>query len=125
MLRPGLINRAAIIVIAGWLALPVTPTLAQSQLPPCPTGQNVRRHMCQGTFTLADGGRFVGEFRNGKRNGQGTFTFANGDRYVGEFRDDKRNGQGSLFGPDQRLLQNGIWRDDVLIQANNLPTPSY
>jgi len=50
---------------------------------------------------------------------------ANGDRFVGEFRDKKRNGQGSLFGPDQRLLQNGIWRDDVLIQANNLPTPSY
>ena len=79
----------------------------------------------QGTLTFANGDRFVGEYRDDKMHGQGTLTFANGNRYVGEFRDNKRDGQGSLFGPDQQLLRNGIWRDDILIQANQLPTPSY
>ena len=49
----------------------------------------------QGTDTYPNGDRYVGEFRNNKRNGQGTFTYADGDKYVGEFRDDKWNGQGT------------------------------
>jgi hypothetical protein len=81
--------------------------------------------MCQGAETFANGSGYVGEWRDGKYHGQGTYTFANGDSYVGEFRDNNRNGQGSLFGPDQQLRRNGIWRDDILLQANQLPTPSY
>ena len=189
MLRPGLINRAAIIVIAGWLGLPVMPTLAQSQLPPC----GARLYMCfgsitlrdgakyvgefgdqlfhgQGTFTFSDGDTYVGEYRDSRKHGRGTYNFSNGERYVGEWRDNKRhghgtftyrsganyvgewrddkhpghgvytfvngdryvgewtdnarNGQGSLISSDHRLLQNGIWRNDEFIRANNRPTPA-
>ncbi len=49
---------------------------------------------CFGTMTWADGDKYVGEFKNGKRNGQGTYTFADGDKYVGEFKDDKKHEQG-------------------------------
>jgi len=38
---------------------------------------------------------YVGEFKDGKRNGQGTLTKPNGDMYVGEFRDGNINGQGT------------------------------
>jgi hypothetical protein len=31
------------------------------------------------------GDKYVGEYKDDKRNGQGTHTFANGNKYVGEF----------------------------------------
>ena len=42
------------------------------------------------------GDKYVGEYRNGKKNEQGTFTYArSGNKFVGEFRDGKPNGQGT------------------------------
>ena len=64
-------------------------------LPPCPTDQNKRYHNCYGTYTWPDGNKYVGEFKEDKRNGQGTFTFLNGSKYVGEFKDGKMQGQGT------------------------------
>ena len=49
----------------------------------------------QQTFTFQNGDKYVGEFKNGNRNGQGTYTFSNGDIYVGEWKDGKQNGQGT------------------------------
>ena len=40
-----------------------------------------------GTETSADGTKYSGEFKDGKRHGQGTYTFASGEGYVGEFKD--------------------------------------
>ena len=37
---------------------------------------------CVGTYTYADGRKYVGEFKEGKYNGQGTLTNANGNKYV-------------------------------------------
>ena len=70
---------------------------AQSSLPPCPSDASVWNR-CIGTYTFFDGRKYVGEFRDDKRNGQGTFTYPNGEEagiYVGEFRDGKRNGEGT------------------------------
>ena len=64
-------------------------------LPPCPEDQNQRFHNCFGTYTFADGNKYIGEFRDDNFNGQGTFTFASGGKYVGEWRDDKYHGQGT------------------------------
>ena len=44
----------------------------------------------QGTLTRADGSKYVGEFKDGKRNGQGTLTLPNGDKLAGEWKDDKK-----------------------------------
>ena len=70
-------------------------------LPPCPSDQNQYYDNCFGTFTFGPssqwtGDKYVGEFRNGKRNGQGTYTFATGDKYVGQHRNGKRHGQGTF-----------------------------
>ena len=48
-----------------------------------------------GTYTYANGNKYVGEYKNGKIHGQGTYTWANGNKYVGEFKDAKRNGLGT------------------------------
>lgn len=45
------------------------------------------------TIDYADGSVYIGEFRDGQRNGQGTHTFVSGHVYVGEFKADMRNGQ--------------------------------
>ena len=38
-------------------------------------------------LTMANGDKYVGEFKNDMIQGQGTFTFADGEKYVGEFKD--------------------------------------
>jgi hypothetical protein len=96
-----------------------------NKLPPCPKDKNARYHNCFGTFTLANGDKYVGEFndgkfngqgtnfylednqfkgdkyvgewKDGKKHGQGTYTHANGNKYVGEFKDGKPHGQGTYF----------------------------
>ena len=38
----------------------------------------------QGTYTYADGEKYVGEFRMHQKNGRGTVTWPDGEKYVGE-----------------------------------------
>ena len=54
----------------------------------------------QGTLTVPDGRKYVGEFKDGDPHGQGTYTWPDGRKYVGEFRDGLPNGQGTLTIPD-------------------------
>lgn len=109
--------------------LPLAAT-AQSQLPECRVAY---KHNCVGTETHADGGKYVGEFKDNKLNGQGTFiyprggkyeggwrdnnrhgqgtmTYANGNKYVGAFKDGKRHGQGTLD-----LLADNQWKGDKYV----------
>ena len=61
------------------------------------------------------GEKYVGEWKDDKRNGKGTYTFARGEKYVGEWKDDKRNGQGTNIygkGPNQGEKYVGEWKDD-------------
>ena len=74
-----LIRFIGILLLLGWGA-----ASAQSRLSACPaTGYF---HNCFGTYTRANGDKYVGEVKNNAANGQGTATFANG-KYVGEFKD--------------------------------------
>ena len=47
-----------------------------------------------------NGDNYVGEFKDGKKNGHGTYTSYNGDKYVGEFKDEKPNGHGTYTWSD-------------------------
>jgi len=97
-------------VLMGFALLLLSSTEGWS-LPPCP-GSPLTGSIsdvgswsdCFGIRTISSGDwagyKYVGEFRNGKRNGQGTQTFSAphklaGQKYVGEFRDGKVNGQGT------------------------------
>ena len=52
----------------------------------------------QGTRNYANGDRYEGEYKDGKRHGQGTIFYPyGGGRYEGEWKDDKRHGQGTQF----------------------------
>ena len=47
--------------------------------------------------------KYIGEFKDGKRNGIGTFTLTNGNKYIGEFKNEKYDGFGSIKLNDTRL----------------------
>lgn len=64
-----------------------------NNLAPCPTDQNARHHNCWGTHTDADG-KYVGEWKDNKKNGQGSFIYNDGSKYVGEFKDGNLHGLG-------------------------------
>ena len=47
-------------------------------------------------------GKYVGEFKDGKRNGNGIFNSPDGSKYVGEFQDGKKHGQGIITEVDPK-----------------------
>ena len=65
----------------------------------------------------ADGRRYEGEYRDGKKHGQGTYTWADGRRYEGEYRDGKPHGQGTYTLPDGRRYQ-GQWHAGCFGERN-------
>ena len=85
---------------------------ASFALPACPSDQTKRYHNCFGTYTLANGDKYVGEFKDDKRNGQGTYTYASGDNYIGGWKDNRKDGQGTYTYADGTVEQ-GIWKDGV------------
>jgi uncharacterized protein YgiM (DUF1202 family) len=80
--------------------------------------ENKRQHG-KGTFTFADGSKYVGEFKDGNFHGQGTFTFADGSKYVGEFKDDNFHGPGTLTAANGKV-QEGIWKNDEFQYAQKV-----
>lgn len=111
------------VAILGGLLLCET-GYAQSRLPACPDSEDVRWHNCQGVFIWSNGEKYVGEFRDDKRNGQGVFTWPNGEKYVGEFRDNKRNGSGTRYSTDGSVLEQGLWKDGELLREAVVTTPA-
>jgi hypothetical protein len=49
---------------------------------------------------MAEGGSYVGEWKEDLPNGKGTLTKPDGSRYIGNFRNGKPAGQGLLVSPD-------------------------
>ena len=80
-------------------------------LPDCPSDTSVRWNNCFGTYTYADGGKYVGEWKDDNRHGQGTGTFPSGNKYVGEWKDGKKHGQGTFTFPSGNKYV-GEWKDD-------------
>ena len=68
----------------------------------------------QGTLTYAKGEKYLGEWMNGMMHGQGTYTNAKGEKYVGEYMDAKMNGQGTYTSADG-TIEKGLWQNDVFV----------
>ena len=66
-------------------------------------------------MTYADGDKYVGEWKDSKRNGQGTYTYADGDKYVGEYKDNEFHGQGTYTWPDGHK-ESGLYYDGELLE---------
>ncbi len=80
-------------------------------VPACPGSYDaVTWTSCIGERVYANGGKYIGQHRDGKSNGQGTFIFPTGSKYVGEWRDGLQQGQGIYtFNTGQKYA--GSWKD--------------
>ena len=80
---------------------------ADDELPPC-EGDQMTWTAC--SYTWASGEKYVGEWKDGKRNGYGTYTFADGNKYVGEYKEGGRHGQGTYtYANGDKYV--GEWKD--------------
>ena len=61
-------------------------------LPKCKGDDPKQRTNCVGTLDNLLNDIYVGEIKNGVPDGQGTFTWADGRKYVGEWKDGKQHG---------------------------------
>ena len=64
----------------------------------------------EGTYAYADGGKYIGQWKDGKRYGQGTFTTSKGNKYIGQWKDGKMDGQGT-FTSSKGNKYGGQWKD--------------
>jgi len=48
----------------------------------------------------------------GKRHGYGTYTYADGQKYMGEHKDDKKHGQGTKTRANGTIYHSGEWVND-------------
>ena len=103
------------------LCLMAGSAFAQSSLPACQGSDWSRWTNCIGTVTDANGDKYVGDIKDGKRNGLGVSTFANGTKYAGEYKDGKRNGQGTQTYADGNQFV-GEWKDG---KRNGQGTQTY
>lgn len=112
---------------------------AQTPLPACTGEDTAQWHNCQAKASFADGSRYEGSYKNGKKNGIGKYLLSNGDvyagqmlndaaegfgihvmkngdRYTGQFKANNYNGQG-IYLHANGAKREGLWRDDNLVRA--------
>lgn len=83
----------------------------------------------RGIETWADGRRYEGDFKIGKKDGEGTFEWPNGIKYIGSWRAGKQHGLGILYNSKDGSKRQGEWasgKRQRWIQANehvNSPSP--
>ena len=58
----------------------------------------------EGTFTWTDGSKYVGMWSSNLKDGPGVLTLANGDTYDGQFKQDKKHGCGKFCWGEVRPL---------------------
>ena len=58
----------------------------------------------QGTITWANGDKYEGEWKDGKKHGKGTETCSNGDKYEGDWKDGEKHGKGT-----ETKIKKGLW----------------
>ena len=61
---------------------------------PCKNSSNYW-HECSGVRIFENGDKYIGYFRDNKKDGRGIYYFNNGDKYDGTFEDGKINSQGT------------------------------
>lgn len=100
----------AFVMLPELLVTDTPPPKNQGQLPSCPGSTRTAAWTnCVGEEMIADGGRYVGAFRDGKFHGQGTLETSDGKKYVGEFWRGDPHGHGRIHFPDGTEYVGGFW----------------
>ena len=78
----------------------------------------------QGTLTWPGGDKYTGEWQDGEKYGHGTMTYADGAKYTGESKAGKRNGQGTYTWGNGDMYT-GEWRDGVATHKGESAKPGW
>jgi len=73
------------------------------QVVSCTQGQYYKVSHYHCTITFPDGRKYVGEWKNGRRDGQGTYTYDDGDMFEGEWKDGEQ-WNGTHYDKDGKIL---------------------
>ena len=93
-------------------------SFAQSNLPPC-SGDYWNE--CNGERAFSNGEKFLGDWKNNKKDGYGILYFTNGSKFMGAFVNDQPNGFGTWYYPGGEIRQQGIWVDGRFIKPQSKP----
>ena len=105
-------------------------SFAQTNLTPC-EGVNVFKwNNCFGNEVSGNGDNYIGEFKDGRRNGLGSLTFgpkslSNGYKHVGEFKDYLIYGNGIRYASNGTVLGSGYWEGNLLLRSFSLDATRY
>jgi len=91
---------------------------AESKLPDCRGGDSTKWNDCFGSEKNLAGSHYIGEYSFGNYHGLGTFTGSSGFKFVGEFRNHKREGLGIEYDSNAAILNSGTWRNGKLIEQH-------
>ena len=78
----------------------------------CPKSPHAFWHDCIGTRIGTDGGKYVGPFKNNKKNGKGIWTRSDLGVFVGEYSNDVADGLGTWVFPSGDIYT-GEFKNDV------------
>ena len=70
----------------------------------------------EGIFEWPDGRKYIGEYKNDKKEGHGVFTWNDGRIYDGNWKNGKQHGEGKFFNPKKNEWKKGIWEDGKRIK---------
>ena len=100
------------------------------RLPPCPETYNKDTWTgCSGKVIWSHGGKYVGEYKDGKMHGYGSRHYRTdnwvykkykGAKYVGELKNNTNHGQGIMIYNDGSV-EEGIWQNDEFKYARKIP----
>jgi hypothetical protein len=68
---------------------------ANSSLPECKGTNQEKWTNCKGTQLLGTDRKYIGEFKDGKRDGNGTLINPDGSKYIGQWKNGLPDGKGS------------------------------
>ncbi len=74
----------------------------------------------EGIYTWANGDRYEGQFAKGQKEGVGIYYFSSGERYEGAWKNDLREGSGRMYDKAGKILLNGEWKADKLVDKKPL-----
>lgn len=97
-------------MIRNLIAVLVLVSLSEVLAAQCISGNCVNG---SGIMVYSSGARYVGEFRNGAREGLGTCFYTDGSNYQGNWRQDRPEGAGIKTFSDG-MVKKGYWRQGIL-----------